>query len=65
MIIIIIIAADLFTVSYNYLGALDYNKYFSEGVDMSKIVDYNSSNTNQLNLNEMIELISKLEMFKS
>ena len=44
---------------------LNYNKYFSEGVDMSKIVDYNSSNTNQLNLNEMIELISKLEMFKS
>ena len=44
---------------------LNYNKYFSEGVDMSKVVDYNSSNTNQLNLNQMIELIKKLNVFKN
>ncbi len=44
---------------------LNYNKYFSEGVDMSKIVDYNSSNTNQLNLTQMIALIQRLDVFKS
>jgi UDP-N-acetylglucosamine 4,6-dehydratase len=44
---------------------LNYNQYFSEGSDFSKIEDYNSSNTNQLDVNGMCELLSKLAYIKN
>jgi UDP-N-acetylglucosamine 4,6-dehydratase len=44
---------------------LNYNQYFSEGSDFSKIEDYNSSNTNQLDVNGMCELLLKLSYIKN
>ncbi|MCF6182107.1 polysaccharide biosynthesis protein [Lutibacter sp.] len=44
---------------------LNYAKYFSEGVeDISKIEDYHSHNTKQLDVEEMKELLMKLPMLK-
>ncbi len=40
---------------------LNYNRYFSEGdIDIAKISDYHSHNTEQLNIAQMIELLSQL-----
>ncbi len=40
---------------------LNYNLYFSEGdVNNSKIEDYNSHNTDRLNVNDIVELVNKL-----
>jgi UDP-N-acetylglucosamine 4,6-dehydratase len=44
---------------------LNYNQYFSIGSDFSKIEDYNSSNTNQLDVNGMCELLLKLSYIKN
>jgi len=45
---------------------LNYNKYFSSGdVTLEKIEDYHSHNTNQLNINQMKELLLKLDIVKS
>jgi UDP-N-acetylglucosamine 4,6-dehydratase len=44
---------------------LNYNQYFSEGSDFSKIEDYNSSNTDQLDVNGMCELLLKLSYIKN
>jgi len=44
---------------------LNYNKFFTEGeLDVSTPEDYNSHNTNQLNLEGMKKLLKKLEVFK-
>lgn len=44
---------------------LNYNQYFSEGeVDISKIEDYHSHNTEQLGVEGMKKLISKLPLIK-
>ncbi len=44
---------------------LNYAKYFSEGVeDISKIEDYHSHNTKQLDVEEMKELLMQLPMLK-
>ena len=39
---------------------LNYNQFFSEGNDMSKIEDYNSSNTEQLSVDGMYDLLKNL-----
>lgn len=40
---------------------LNYNRYFSEGdIDIAKISDYHSHNTQQLNITQMIDLLSQL-----
>jgi len=40
---------------------LNYNLYFTEGrEDMSRLQDYNSSNTRRLDIQEMMELLLKL-----
>jgi UDP-glucose 4-epimerase len=45
---------------------LNYDKYFVEGEEeISKIDDYNSHNTYRLNIDEMKELLLKLEIVKS
>jgi len=45
---------------------LNYNKYFVEGQEeMSEISDYHSHNTNRLNINEMKELLLKLDIVRS
>ena len=44
---------------------LNYDKYFSKGQeDISKVEDYHSHNTHRLNLEEMKELLLKLEMIR-
>lgn len=44
---------------------LNYNKFFSEGdLDIESPDDYHSHNTNQLDLEEMKDLLKKLEVFK-
>ena len=44
---------------------LNYNQYFSEGeVDISIIEDYHSHNTNQLGVEGMKELLSKLPIIR-
>jgi UDP-glucose 4-epimerase len=43
---------------------LNYNQYFSEGNDMGRVEDYNSSNTQQLSIDSMISLISNLPYIK-
>lgn len=44
---------------------LNYNQYFSEGeIDISKIEDYHSHNTQQLGVKGMKELLSKLPLIK-
>ncbi|HIF9354871.1 TPA: polysaccharide biosynthesis protein [Photobacterium damselae] len=44
---------------------LNYSKYFEEGEkDLSKIEDYNSHNTNRLNVEEMKELLRKLDFMR-
>jgi UDP-N-acetylglucosamine 4,6-dehydratase len=44
---------------------LNYNQYFSEGeIDMSKIEDYHSHNTEQLGVNGMIELLKQLPFIR-
>ena len=40
---------------------LNYNQYFSEGSEMKDVDDYNSNNTNQLNINEVKEILLKLD----
>lgn len=40
---------------------LNYNQYFVEGNKMTDIVDYNSNNTRQLNVEEVQELLLKLD----
>jgi UDP-glucose 4-epimerase len=45
---------------------LNYDKFFVEGEEeISKIDDYNSHNTYRLNIDEMKELLLKLDIFKS
>jgi UDP-glucose 4-epimerase len=45
---------------------LNYDKYFVDGQEeLSKIEDYNSHNTHQLNLEEMKDLLLKLDVIKS
>jgi UDP-glucose 4-epimerase len=45
---------------------LNYNKYFIEGEEeISKIEDYNSHNTYQLNCEEMKKLLMKIDIVKS
>ncbi|MAU63845.1 MAG: UDP-glucose 4-epimerase [Flavobacteriaceae bacterium] len=44
---------------------LNYSKFYSKGKDFNNIEDYNSSNTKQLNVNEMFELLTKLPFVKS
>jgi len=45
---------------------LNYEQYFSEGnVDISKIEDYNSHNTNMLDVNGVKKLLNKLPQMKS
>ncbi len=44
---------------------LNYDKYFIEGEeDMSKVEDYHSHNTQQLNVQEMKQLLLKLDVIK-
>jgi UDP-N-acetylglucosamine 4,6-dehydratase len=44
---------------------LNYNQYFSEGeIDISKIEDYHSHNTKQLDVEEMKSLLSNLPLIK-
>lgn len=44
---------------------LNYNQYFSEGeIDMSKIEDYHSHNTEQLGVDGMIELLKQLPFIR-
>ena len=44
---------------------LNYQKYVDEGnVDLENVVDYNSHNTKRLNVEEMKELLLKLDLFK-
>ena len=44
---------------------LNYNKYFIEGEEsVSNYDDYHSHNTNQLNINEMTDLLMKLDIIK-
>ena len=44
---------------------LNYNKYFIEGSDdISNVEDYNSNNTNILNINEVKDLLTKLPEIK-
>lgn len=43
---------------------LNYNQYFSEGTEMNDIQDYNSSNTNQLGVEGMYELLLQLPYIK-
>ena len=44
---------------------LNYNKYFVEGEEkVSFCEDYHSHNTRRLDLNEMSELLLKLELIK-
>ena len=43
---------------------LNYQKYFNEGnADLEKIVDYNSHNTNRLDIEGMKKLLLKLDLF--
>jgi UDP-glucose 4-epimerase len=45
---------------------LNYDKYFVEGEEeISKIDDYNSYNTDRLNIDEMKKLLLKLDIVKS
>jgi len=44
---------------------LNYNQFYSEGKDVEGFEDYNSSNTNQLNINEMYNLLRNLPFIKS
>ena len=40
---------------------LNYNKYFTEGIESSKIIDdYNSHNTKRLNQEELIKLLNSI-----
>jgi UDP-glucose 4-epimerase len=44
---------------------LNYNQYFSEGeIDMSKIEDYHSHNTEQLGVEDMVKLLSQLPFIR-
>ena len=44
---------------------LNYNKYFSEGeISVSSIDDYTSHNTKRLNVQEVKDLLSKLDFIK-
>ena len=44
---------------------LNYDKFFSQGQeDISKVEDYHSHNTHRLNVEEMKELLMKLEIIK-
>ena len=43
---------------------LNYNKYFSEGASEILTDDYTSHNTQRLNLNEVVKLISNLDIVK-
>lgn len=43
---------------------LNYEKYFKEGdIKISEVEDYNSHNTERLNVDQMIELLLKLKLF--
>ena len=44
---------------------LNYNQYYSEGKEMSKIEDYNSNNTLQLSVNQIQKLLLKLDYIKN
>jgi len=45
---------------------LNYNKYFDEGSkELSKVEDYNSHNTHRLGVEEMTQLLLKLDFFKN
>jgi UDP-glucose 4-epimerase len=44
---------------------LNYNQYFSEGgTDVSKVEDYHSHNTEQLDVEGMKKLLSKLPLIR-
>jgi UDP-glucose 4-epimerase len=43
---------------------LNYNMYFTEGKNMDQIVDYNSSNTNQLDFDSMYKMLYNLNFIK-
>lgn len=43
---------------------LNYNLYFTEGSNMDEILDYNSSNTNQLDFDSMYKMLSNLKYIK-
>jgi UDP-glucose 4-epimerase len=43
---------------------LNYNLYFTEGSNMDEILDYNSSNTNQLDFDAMYKMLSNLKYIK-
>jgi UDP-glucose 4-epimerase len=44
---------------------LNYNQYFTEGeVDMSKIEDYHSHNTEQLDVEGMVQLLRNLPFIR-
>ena len=40
---------------------LNYNKYFSEGINKSKLEEYNSQNTHRLSKTELKELLAKID----
>ena len=44
---------------------LNYDKYFSKGKNSKVVEEYNSNNTNQLNLNEMTKILLNLPEIKS
>ena len=44
---------------------LNYEKYFSKGTDVKKINEYNSNNTEQLDINSMKELLLSLPIIQS
>jgi UDP-N-acetylglucosamine 4,6-dehydratase/5-epimerase len=44
---------------------LNYDKYFSKGKSSKVVEEYNSNNTNQLNLNEMTKILLNLPEIKS
>ena len=43
---------------------LNYNMYFTEGKNMDQILDYNSSNTNQLDFDSMYKMLYNLNFIK-
>ena len=43
---------------------LNYDKYFSEGEEFSDIKDYHSHNTKRLDIEEMKELLLKLDLIQ-
>ena len=41
---------------------LNYNKYFSEGINKTELTEYNSQNTHRLSISELKELLAKIDV---